>query len=194
MSSPLTHAQYETPFGPLHVFADDTGTVRASGFTDIHSVAAHLPVDLVKAGWEDGTLAHVEHAVTAWLAGDGDAITSVPVDQAGSAFYQDVWRAMRAVPAGEPLTYGELAVAAGRPRAARAVGSACARNGAAPFVPCHRVLSAGHRVGSYGFGGAQTKAAMLALEAGASPAEVEAASRAATPQTRIAVHPRQQGA
>jgi methylated-DNA-[protein]-cysteine S-methyltransferase len=58
----------------------------------------------------------------------------------------------RAVPWGETVSYGELAVLAGRPRAARAVGSAM-RNNPIPFViPCHRVIAAGNKIGGYGGG------------------------------------------
>ena len=56
------------------------------------------------------------------------------------------------VPWGETVTYGELAELAGRPRAARAVGSAM-RNNPIPFViPCHRVVAAGNKIGGYGGG------------------------------------------
>jgi methylated-DNA-[protein]-cysteine S-methyltransferase len=57
------------------------------------------------------------------------------------------------VPLGETVSYGELAEMAGRPGAARAVGGAMARNPVPLFVPCHRVLAAGGRLG--GFGGAR---------------------------------------
>jgi methylated-DNA-[protein]-cysteine S-methyltransferase len=58
----------------------------------------------------------------------------------------------REVPWGEVVSYGELAGIAGRPRAARAVGSAM-RNNPLPFVvPCHRVVAAGHKIGGYGGG------------------------------------------
>ncbi len=194
MSIALTHAQFETRFGPLHVFADERGVVRASGFGDAQRIVAHVPIELARAGWADGRLPATERAVKAWLGGDGNAITTVPVEQPGSDFLQDVWRAMREVKAGEPVTYGELAIAAGRPGAARAVGSACSRNAVAPFVPCHRVLSSGHRVGAYGYGGAPVKAAMLALEAGATAAEIDDASRAASAQTRVPVLDGRQGA
>ena len=59
---------------------------------------------------------------------------------------------MEEVPWGEVVSYGELAGLAGRPRAARAVGSAM-RNNPIPFViPCHRVVAAGNRIGGYGGG------------------------------------------
>ena len=76
---------------------------------------------------------------------------------------QRVWEAMRKIPSGQVMTYGELAAAAGNPRAARAVGHACSTNTLAPFVPCHRVV-ASTGLGNYGFGGPEVKARMLRLE------------------------------
>lgn len=172
MPQPLTHAQYDTPFGDLHVFATGDGVVRASGFRDLPSIAAQLPRELLAQGWDDAPLPHVADAIAAWLEGDGDALASVPVAQKGGPFFQEVWETLRRVPGGEPLSYQELAAAAGRPRAMRAVGTACSHNAIAPFVPCHRVINAGGRLGSYGFGGAGVKAAMLALEAGASDGQL----------------------
>lgn len=56
------------------------------------------------------------------------------------------------VPWGETVSYGELAELAGRPRAARAVGSIMAANPVPFVVPCHRVIAAGGRIGGYGGG------------------------------------------
>ena len=67
------------------------------------------------------------------------------------------------VPRGEVVTYGELAALAGRPGAARAAGTFCARNRLAPFVPCHRVVAAGG-IGSFGSLGVEYKRRLLALE------------------------------
>ena len=53
---------------------------------------------------------------------------------------------------GETVSYGELAGMAGRPRAARAVGSAMRHNPLPFVIPCHRVIAAGHRIGGYGGG------------------------------------------
>ena len=69
--------------------------------------------------------------------------------------------------AGETVSYGELAARAGNPKAARAVGTACARNPVPIVVPCHRVLPGTGRLGSYR-GGPERKAALLELE-GAAP-------------------------
>jgi len=71
--------------------------------------------------------------------------------------------ALRAVPRGEVVTYGELAALAGAPGAARAAGTFCARNRLGLFVPCHRVVAAGG-LGSYGSYGLDYKRRLLELE------------------------------
>jgi methylated-DNA-[protein]-cysteine S-methyltransferase len=71
--------------------------------------------------------------------------------------------ALRAVPWGEVVSYGELAALAGRPGAARAAGSFCADNRYALIVPCHRVVAA-NGIGGYGSGGEQLKRRLLAIE------------------------------
>jgi O-6-methylguanine DNA methyltransferase len=78
-------------------------------------------------------------------------------------FYADCARALRAVPRGEVVTYGELAALAGRPGAARAAGTFCGRCDLSPFVPTHRVVGA-DGIGSYGDLGVDYKRRLLALE------------------------------
>ena len=90
--------------------------------------------------------------------------TDVPVDLSSrSAFHQEVLRATARIPRGEVRTYGELAAIVGRPRAARAVGTAMARNPVPLLVPCHRVVPSSGGVGNYGYSPA-TKAKLLAGE------------------------------
>jgi methylated-DNA-[protein]-cysteine S-methyltransferase len=100
--------------------------------------------------------------LTAFFAGAADDFADVELD-VEDGFYGDCARALRAVPRGEVVTYGELAALAGRPGAARAAGTFCARNRFAPFVPCHRVVAAGG-IGSFGSLGVAYKRRMLALE------------------------------
>lgn len=78
-------------------------------------------------------------------------------------FQLDVLRALRGVPWGEVVSYGELAALAGHPRAQRAVGTFCARNRFGLVVPCHRVVGA-DGLGSYGSLGPRYKRRLLALE------------------------------
>jgi methylated-DNA-[protein]-cysteine S-methyltransferase len=82
---------------------------------------------------------------------------------AGTPFQQRVWRALREIPYGHTISYGELARRLGRPAAVRAVGAANGRNPLAIVVPCHRVIGSDGRLVGYG-GGLPTKAALLELE------------------------------
>ena len=77
----------------------------------------------------------------AYFAGRLRSFTT-PVAPEGTAFAQEVWAALREVPYGQVTTYGALATAIGRPRAAQAVGTANARNPVSLIVPCHRVVTA----------------------------------------------------
>ena len=100
--------------------------------------------------------------LSAFFAGGADDFADVELDL-DEGFYGDCQRVLRGVPRGEVVTYGELAALAGRPGAARAAGTFCARNRLAPFVPCHRVVSAGG-IGGYGSLGIDYKRRLLALE------------------------------
>lgn len=84
----------------------------------------------------------------------------------GTPFQRRVWDALRAIPFGETTSYARLAETIGRPGAARAVGSANARNPISIIVPCHRVVGAGGALTGYG-GGVERKRALLRLEADA---------------------------
>jgi methylated-DNA-[protein]-cysteine S-methyltransferase len=80
-----------------------------------------------------------------------------------TSFQRAVADALRAVPYGETVTYGELAALAGHPNAYRAAGSFCARNRFPLFLPCHRVVAA-EGLGPYGSLGSGYKRRLLELE------------------------------
>ena len=99
-----------------------------------------------------------------YFAGADVNLSDVPLDlEYETPFLERCAHALRAVPRGETVTYGELAALAGSPGAARAAGSFCARNRLGLFVPCHRVVSAGG-LGSYGSHGLAYKKRLLELE------------------------------
>jgi len=64
------------------------------------------------------------------------------LDPAGTAFQLRAWKALRTIPYGRTITYGEQAAQLGGPGAARAVGAANGRNPLSIVVPCHRVVAA----------------------------------------------------
>jgi methylated-DNA-[protein]-cysteine S-methyltransferase len=106
----------------------------------------------------------VVERIQAYLAGEEVELNDVPVDlDYETEFLTSCARALRAIPRGETVSYGELAALAGAPGAARAAGSFCARNRLGLFVPCHRVVGAGG-LGSYGSLGLEYKKRLLRLE------------------------------
>jgi len=156
-------ATVPTPAGDLSVLVHDD-VVVACGFAPVEAHHARLPgAPPVR---RVGGLAPFTTALAAYVEGDLTALDPLPVSQQGGPFWQATWKVMREVPAGEVITYAELAARAGNPRAIRAAGSACAQNRIAPIVPCHRIV----RTGAGGLGGYYyglgTKEWLLAHERG----------------------------
>ncbi|GLH65749.1 methylated-DNA--[protein]-cysteine S-methyltransferase [Geothrix edaphica] len=102
----------------------------------------------------------------AHLAGSPQNLTRIPVDLSGlTPFQRRVAEALRATAPGQTISYGEVALLAGRPGAARAVGQAVKANPVLILVPCHRVTAADGPGGWSAFGSPEVKARLLALEA-----------------------------
>ncbi len=156
-----------SPFGRLLVVQGPRGIVRV-GFPEepedaaLAQVAARIGARIVKS---DREMAGTRDALAEYLEGGPDPL-ELPVDLSliSGGFRRDVLDELRRdVHRGQVVTYGTLAARVGRPGAARAAGSACARNPVPLVVPCHRVVPGSGGVGSYG-GGAQRKRALLELE------------------------------
>ena len=81
----------------------------------------------------------------------------------GTLFQQSVWHALLGIAPGQTRSYGQIAAAIGRPKAARAVGAACGANPVALLIPCHRVLASGGGLGGFS-GGLDWKILLLDLE------------------------------
>jgi methylated-DNA-[protein]-cysteine S-methyltransferase len=112
--------------------------------------------------------ASVDHPLVqrlvAYFSGEPVSLDDVELDlEWMTPFQRAVADALRAVPYGETVTYGELAALAGHPNAYRAAGSFCAGNRFPLFVPCHRVVAAGG-IGPYGSLGSEYKRRLLELE------------------------------
>jgi methylated-DNA-[protein]-cysteine S-methyltransferase len=106
----------------------------------------------------------VVERVRAYFAGEPVSFEDVDLDLSwATPFQTGVADALRAIPYGETVTYGELAALAGHPNAQRAAGTFCARNRFPLFVPCHRVVAA-DGLGSYGSLGLEYKRRLLELE------------------------------
>jgi methylated-DNA-[protein]-cysteine S-methyltransferase len=116
------------------------------------------------ANGSDGFVPMLIARLRGYFAGGADDFADVDLDLSElTQFGHELALALRAVPRGEVVTYGELAALAGRPGAARAAGTFCAQNRLGIFVPCHRVVAAGG-LGGYGSLGSTYKRRLLALE------------------------------
>jgi methylated-DNA-[protein]-cysteine S-methyltransferase len=104
------------------------------------------------------------HRFQSYFEGELASFDDVPVEvEDWTPFQLDVLAALRRVPFGEVVSYGELARLAGHPRAQRAAGTFCAGNRFPIVVPCHRVVAA-DGLGSYGSLGLDYKRRLLELE------------------------------
>jgi methylated-DNA-[protein]-cysteine S-methyltransferase len=97
-------------------------------------------------------LGEVSAAIRRYHAGEFDAVDGIAVRQQSGAFRERAWEVLRTVKPGAPVTYADYATLAGSPTAVRAAASACARNAAALFVPCHRVVRTGGALGGFRWG------------------------------------------
>jgi AraC family transcriptional regulator of adaptative response/methylated-DNA-[protein]-cysteine methyltransferase len=88
---------------------------------------------------------------------------ALPLDVRGTAFQQAIWQELSRIPPGETASYAALAARAGKPKAARAAGSACGANPIAILIPCHRALRSDGSLGGYAYG-LEKKKALLAKE------------------------------
>ncbi|TQM30683.1 methylated-DNA--[protein]-cysteine S-methyltransferase [Nocardia bhagyanarayanae] len=147
-------AVVDTPIGPFTAITDDEGAVLASGWTaDAENLRLLIhPMLRPPVLRQQDSLGAVTEAIVAYHRGEVHAIDDVPVHQRSGEFLMHAWDVLRKVPAGDPVTYTEFAAIAGRPEATRAAANACARNAAALFVPCHRVLRIGGALGGFRWG------------------------------------------
>ena len=150
------YATISTPPGPFTVVvteADGRAVVLASGWTaDIDQLLRVIHPSLRPDSVEQVEHLPVLDKVQAFFDGDVRAIDDVVVRQRSGPFLQDAWEVLRTVPAGRPDTYADFAIRCGRPAAVRAAANACARNAAALFIPCHRVLGSDGGLGGFRWG------------------------------------------
>jgi AraC family transcriptional regulator of adaptative response/methylated-DNA-[protein]-cysteine methyltransferase len=156
-----------SPYGKLLVAATDRGVCAVMLGDQDASLEKDLRAQFPQAsrtrvdegdGWLEQLVARVAEQVKR-----PGALEDIPLDLSGTAFQWRVWQALATIPAGETRTYQQVARAVGKPRAIRAVASACAANRLAVVVPCHRVIRSDGSLGGYRWG-LPRKAALLAGE------------------------------
>lgn len=146
----------ETPIGEMAIVADDEGNLRAVDWTDHDDrMLRLLRRQYGENGFrlEPGKNPHgFTDAIHRYFAGDLTALDGLPVKMTGTPFQLAVWSALRTIPCGTTMTYGELARQIGKPTAVRAVGLANGSNPVGVIVPCHRVIGANGSLTGYGGG------------------------------------------
>ena len=173
----LFQHELESPVGRVYVVSDGTNlrVVEFEGHEDRWQ-------QLLARYYEDYTLhamAKPNDAVARlkdYFAGDLHAVDDLAVATNGTAFQQQVWAALRTIPAGTTVSYGTIAARIGRPTAFRAVGLANGSNPIAIVVPCHRVIGSDNSLTGYG-GGIERKQWLLRHEGVALPADTPRSHR-----------------
>ncbi|MBP4050779.1 methylated-DNA--[protein]-cysteine S-methyltransferase [Chromobacterium violaceum] len=157
MTTAARHGLIDTRFGPVAAWLDARGALLRLLFNPTpEQLAAHACLR------DDAALAEVARQLAEYQAGDRQTF-DLPLAPQGTPFQQKVWAALREIPYGRTVSYGELALALDGPDGARAVGRANATNPIALIVPCHRVLGADGSLTGYA-GGLPLKAALLRFE------------------------------
>ena len=162
---------YLTPIGSFLVATDDTERVRA---IDLYGDEPRTMRHLRRHFGEQMDIRHgamptsVKRALDGYFGGDLHTLEDIPCKPDGTDFQQSVWSALRAIPAGQTMSYGELADRLGNPRAVRAVGLANGSNPIPLIIPCHRVIGSDGSLTGYG-GGLERKRWLLTHEGRFSP-------------------------
>ncbi|MFA7669420.1 MAG: methylated-DNA--[protein]-cysteine S-methyltransferase [Burkholderiaceae bacterium] len=145
-----------TPIGQMLVVTDDQGRLRAIDWADYETRMLQLmrqqykgvSVTLLETQQESAATAPMR----AYFDGNIAAIEGLEVVTGGTDFQRQVWAELCTIPHGQTISYGELAVRIGRPKAVRAVGLANGSNPISVVIPCHRVIGGSGVLTGYGGG------------------------------------------
>jgi methylated-DNA-[protein]-cysteine S-methyltransferase len=150
------YTTYESPVGTL-LLTGDGASISCLYFEPLR------PDQTAGLRRDDEAFVNAVAQLSAYFAGERTSF-DLPLELRGTDFQRAVWAALREIPYGETITYGQLAVMVGNPAASRAVGMANNRNPVSIVVPCHRVVGASGTLVGYG-GGLDRKRWLLEHEA-----------------------------
>jgi methylated-DNA-[protein]-cysteine S-methyltransferase len=153
----MIYQRMDSPVGPLLLAKDEEG-LRAVSF------AASKRAAVVREDWREDAAGFAEETrqLSAYFEGQLQNF-HLQLAPEGTEFQLRVWRALREIPYGQTISYGELARRIGNQKASRAVGLANGCNPIPIIVPCHRVIGSKGSLTGFG-GGLQNKERLLALE------------------------------
>jgi methylated-DNA-[protein]-cysteine S-methyltransferase len=147
---------YESPIQSLRLVSDGRSLIGIYMMSEKHEL-------IPQSNWvEDESVApfpETKQQLTAYFAGSLTEF-DLPLQMQGTIFQKRVWEALKTIPYGTTLSYGQLAQQIGQPKASRAVGITNGRNPMSIIVPCHRVIAANGKLTGYG-GGIERKQWLL---------------------------------
>ena len=147
----VIHYLLESPVGPLSISCSES-----------EILSLRIASDSLQKKQQSVLGNHAVSQLQEYFAGTR-AEFDLPIRLEGTPFQQAVWKELMKIPYGQTRTYGQIAAAIGKPKATRAVGSACNRNPIWIIVPCHRVVGSNRNLTGYA-GGLSMKQALLDLE------------------------------
>lgn len=164
----ISYSLGSTPLGQIIIAASNRGIC----FIEFFDIAPNVPAILGRAfplaviqpitPSQEAQFEHWLNVLNTFLQGHS-ATLDLPLDPHGTPFQLATWQHLRSLPIGTTTTYAEVASAIGKPRAIRAVASACARNSIALAIPCHRVIRRTGGLAGFRWG-LERKQRLLALE------------------------------
>ncbi len=164
----ITYACRNTALGPMVMAATDKGVCFAQFGEDETSLITKLKVEFPKAELS-ASPAKDAPELDAWVQAldqhisQGAPRPDLPIDMRGTAFQMKVWQFLLSIREGDVVSYSEVAAGIDKPKAVRAVASACAKNRVGVLIPCHRVLRGDGSLGGYRWG-VERKRALLDAE------------------------------
>lgn len=148
--------KFPTPIGQMLLVTDEQQHVRAIDWHDyeerMHLLMRRQYKGIALSLRETPPASQAARTLQAYFEGDLGGIETIQVALGGTDFQRQVWTALRGIPAGQWLSYRDLAVRIGRPAAIRAVGLANGANPISIVLPCHRVLGSNAALTGYGGG------------------------------------------
>ncbi len=173
----ISYAYRKTSLGLVMMAATDQGVCFVQFDDTADSLLEALQREFPKANlsassaqhapeldeWIEALNRHIDHAAPK---------PDIPLDIRGTAFQVKVWNFLQTIPEGEVLSYSDVAHGIGKPKATRAVGTACGKNRIGLLVPCHRVLRGDGQLGGYRWG-LERKQALLAMESQRTPQQTD---------------------
>ncbi len=156
----------KTPIGPVLIAGTSSGVIRIQIGGDVDRLQAAVKKQYPEAAFKRASAmtTGAGRAIERYFEGSKREL-AFPVVLPDNGTDTRIWKQLRKIPRGQVRTYGAVAKAIRKPRAARVVGGACSRNPLPLYVPCHRVVAANRKLCGFSApGGVDTKRALLELE------------------------------